>query len=138
MKIIFLMLMLLMLTPTISHAIHDDSGGVKCLDCHVTLPFDREKLVYTETVGTICTHCHQNAPCNNTEDSKDFGHPIAVKPSMPLPIDMPVDIKGRLTCITCHSYHAEFWDAEYNSAFLLRRPQGKKLCSTCHKDFPNL
>jgi predicted CXXCH cytochrome family protein len=54
---------------------------------------------------------------------------------MKIPIDMPLDQKGRLTCITCHSYHAEFWDTEYNNEALLRRSKGKKLCFTCHKKF---
>ena len=137
-SLFFLILAFLILTPTISLAIHDDPGGAKCLDCHVTLPFDREKLSYTEKVGAICRNCHSQYPCDNTNDSSGFAHPIEISPSMEIPVDMPMDAKGRITCITCHSYHAEFWDAEYNSEFLLRRPKGKKLCSTCHKNFPKI
>jgi len=135
-----LLVLFLLMIPASAKAIHDDPGGVKCLDCHVTLPFDRENLSYTEKVGDICRACHGKYPCNNKGDHNDFAHPIGVKPGMKMkiPVDMPLDLKGRLTCITCHSYHAEFWDAEYNSKFLLRRPQGKKLCSSCHKNFPHL
>jgi predicted CXXCH cytochrome family protein len=136
--ILSIILAFLTLTPAIALAIHDDPGGAKCLDCHVTLPFDREKLSYTEKVGEICRHCHSKYPCNNSDNQNSFAHPIEVTASMEIPVDMPVDAKDRITCITCHSYHAEFWDAEYNSEFLLRRPKGKKLCATCHKDFPKI
>jgi len=118
-------------------AIHDDPDKVKCLNCHVSLPFDRENLSYTAKVGDICRNCHRKYH-NNKNDDTGFAHPFEVIPSMKVPVDMPLDLKGRLTCITCHYYHAEFGDVEYNSKFLLRRPQGKTLCSTCHKNFPNL
>ena len=114
-------------------AIHDDTSKTKCLDCHVTLPFDRSKLSYTETVGSICRKCHQQFPCNPESADEGFSHPIEVQPTMSVPIDMPLDEKGRLSCITCHSYHAEFWDSEYNTEFLLRRSKGPTLCYTCHK-----
>lgn len=114
-------------------AVHDDTSKTKCLDCHVTLPFDRNKLSYTETVGTICRKCHQQFPCSTDSADEGFSHPIEVQPTMSVPIDMPLDEKGRLSCITCHSYHAEFWDSEYNTEALLRRSKGPTLCYTCHK-----
>jgi predicted CXXCH cytochrome family protein len=113
-------------------AIHDDTESTKCLDCHFTLPFDRAKLSYTEGVGDVCRKCHKEFPCQN-QVPDGFSHPLDLQPSMNIPLDMPLDKLGRLTCITCHSYHAEFWDSEYNNEFLLRRTKGVKLCYTCHK-----
>ncbi len=114
-------------------AIHDDTENTKCLDCHFTLPFNRDKISYTEKVGDICRKCHQEFPCHDQHSGKSFFHPLDVVPSINIPLDMPLDKQGRLTCITCHSYHAEFWDSEYNNEALLRRTKGVKLCHTCHK-----
>lgn len=131
--IFFYVLLVICLQGNPALAIHDDTSKTKCLDCHVTLPFDRNKLSYTETVGSICRQCHQQFPCGAASANEGFAHPIDVKPTMSIPIDMPLDEKGRLSCITCHSYHAEFWDSEYNTEFLLRRSKGPTLCYTCHK-----
>lgn len=131
--LLFLLATCLLLGASPALAVHDDAGDTKCLDCHFTLPFDREKLSYTEEVGEVCRSCHTSFPCNDAADKNGFAHPIKVVPTMTVPIDMPLDQKGRITCITCHSYHAEFWDAEYNNESLLRRTKGVKLCYTCHK-----
>lgn len=132
--LIYLFLILIgLLSPTTAMAIHSDPGDTKCLDCHFTLPFDRSKLSYTENVGETCRSCHEKFPCNDQANNEAFAHPTKVVPSMNIPIDMPLDKKGRITCITCHAYHAEFWDAEYNNESLLRRSKGVKLCYTCHK-----
>lgn len=131
--ILYFTLALIILTSGSAWAIHDDTSQTKCLDCHVTLPFDRSKLSYTETVGNICRNCHEQFPCSPGSESEGFSHPIDVEPTMSVPIDMPLDEKGRVTCITCHSYHAEFWDSEYNTESLLRRSKGPTLCYTCHK-----
>ncbi len=131
-----LFIFLSVLFPAAAHAVHDDpDDNTKCLDCHFTLPFDRDKLMYTEEVGQVCTRCHQQFPCD-PGNRDGFSHPVSVVPTMTIPIDMPLDKKGRVTCITCHSYHAEFWDAEYNNESLLRRSKGGTLCYTCHKNFP--
>lgn len=119
--------------PGLALAIHDDTENTKCLDCHFTLPFDRAKLSYTEEVGEVCLKCHEDFPCQNQQSEEGFTHPLRIIPSMNIPLDMPLDQQGRLTCITCHSYHAEFWDSEYNNESLLRRTKGVTLCYTCHK-----
>lgn len=136
-SIIFLMASVFYL-PLEALAVHDDQGDTQCLDCHQTLPFDREKLAYTELVGTTCQKCHQDFPCKAKKPHDGFSHPLEVTPppDMEIPRDMPLTGNGKITCITCHSYHAEFWDAEYNTEFLLRRSKGMKLCHTCHKKFP--
>jgi len=125
-----------LLPPLPAFAVHDDQGDTQCLDCHQTLPFDREKLAYSEEAGVTCRKCHQDFPCDASKAGDSFSHPIEVVPSMPIPRDMPVTASGKMTCITCHSYHAEFWDAEYKTESLLRRSKGVNLCHTCHKNFP--
>jgi len=134
-----LFILSLLLIPATALAVHDDPGKTKCLECHETLPFDRTKLVYTETIGGVCRRCHPSYPCDG-KDANALVHPIEVMvpDSMTIPIDMPLDKAGRLTCVTCHSFHAEFWDAEYDNEALLRRAKGMKLCYTCHKTLPGL
>ena len=130
----YLLLSVCILTATPVLAFHDDTENTKCLECHFTLPFDRTRLSYTQDVGSVCARCHENFPCKNTEGHKSgFSHPLDVVPSMTIPLDMPLNKDGLLTCITCHSYHAEFWDSEYNNESLLRRSKGPQLCFTCHK-----
>jgi hypothetical protein len=124
------------LCPSAALAVHDDRGDTQCLDCHQTLPFDREKLAYTDDVGTTCRKCHAEFPCGTQSNKEGFSHPLEVQPTMTIPRDMPLTASGKITCITCHSYHAEFWDAEYNTESLLRRSKGEKLCHTCHKKLP--
>jgi predicted CXXCH cytochrome family protein len=131
--IIRFLLVIVVFAPSIAFAIHDDTENTKCLDCHFTLPFDRSKLSYTEDVGGICKKCHTEFPCSSENEDKGFAHPLEVTPSMNIPLDMPLNKNGMITCITCHSYHAEFWDSEYNNESLLRRTKGVKLCYTCHK-----
>ena len=131
-----LILALVVLAPIPALAVHDNQGDTKCLDCHQTLPFDREKLAYTDEVGATCRKCHQKFPCQPQATNDGFSHPLEVVPTMPIPKDMPLTKSGKLTCITCHSYHAEFWDAEYKTEFLLRRAKGQSLCKTCHPKLP--
>ena len=132
-KFTCLLLFALIFTNTSVLAFHDDTENTKCLDCHFTLPFDRTNLTYTEMVGNICQQCHNSFPCKSGQKGEGFSHPLDIAPSMTIPLDMPLNKNGLITCITCHSYHAEFWDAEYNNDSLLRRSKGPKLCFTCHK-----
>lgn len=132
-KITYLVLCAAIFFGSPAMAIHDDTENTKCLDCHFTLPFDRTKLSYTEDVGQICSKCHSSFPCQENKEGNGFSHPLNLAPSMKVPLDMPLTKTGLLTCITCHSYHAEFWDAEYNNDSLLRRSKGSTLCFTCHK-----
>lgn len=131
-----ILILLGLILPLPALAVHDDQGDTKCLDCHLTLPFDREKLAYIDETDAACRKCHQDFPCNDKQPDNAFSHPIEVVPSMPVPRDMPLTESGKISCITCHSYHAEFWDAEYNTESLLRRSKGMPLCHTCHKKFP--
>jgi predicted CXXCH cytochrome family protein len=52
---------------------------------------------------------------------------------MSIPPDMPLDGSGRMTCITCHSFHYGDILTNGEKTFLLRREKGKMFCYTCHK-----
>jgi|GEM_PF-7127707 len=52
-----LLLCAAVLLPCSAFAVHDDQGNTQCLDCHQTLPFDREKLAYTDETGNTCRQC---------------------------------------------------------------------------------
>lgn len=133
---IALIITTIFLLPGVVFAVHDDQGDTQCLDCHQTLPFNRQQLIYTDEVGTTCKKCHTTFPCGPDGNADTFTHPLDATPTMSIPKDMPLSVSGKMTCITCHSYHAEFWDAEYNNESLLRRSKGMKLCHACHQNFP--
>jgi hypothetical protein len=131
--IVFLLYILLVILPNPVFAVHSDTAGTKCLDCHFTLPFDRTDVSFTAGVGNVCLKCHRDNSCLARRSDEGFFHPIDVVPSMYIPVDMPLNKIGEVTCITCHSYHAEFWEQEYQNEFILRRPKGVKFCRACHK-----
>ncbi len=115
----------LCLSPSALYAVHEVAGGIKCLDCHVGVPLDASRACsFNAGTSDTCRVCHKG----HIHD-----HPCNVVPSMQIPRDMPLDIKGRLTCITCHSFHTGYVDAEGGRAFFLRRERGKTFCYGCHK-----
>lgn|GEM_PF-1298417 len=115
---------LLCLSPSVLYAVHEAGEGGKCLDCHVRMPLDARRAgSFNEGISGTCHVCHKG---------HIHSHPVNVVPSMHVPRDMPLDIKGRLTCITCHSFHSGYVDAEGRKLFFLRRPKGETLCYSCH------
>jgi predicted CXXCH cytochrome family protein len=118
------------LVPTNSvYAVHDKSEKVDCYDCHPWLPFDKSNIAFTDKTDKTCISCHNKFH----ETSGGFSHPLHVIPSMHIPVDMPLDPAGNITCITCHSYHTGYKDSEGNKKYFLRRSQGKAFCYSCHK-----
>ena len=131
MKIFIIGIFLLFLfSPVAGLPFHDEIGKTRCLDCHVTLPFNPDKLTFHEDTVDVCRQCH-----NNFHGKADLGHPLGVVPSMNIPRDMPLDEKGKLTCITCHSYHTGDKSSGGINSHLLRRPEGMKFCYSCHRKF---
>ena len=108
-------------------AIHDEVGKVRCMDCHVRLPLKPNKLSFHEGTAAICKKCHDKG-----HFTPENSHPIEIAPSMKIPEDMVVDVKGKLSCITCHTYHADWKKDISDNPKLLRRPQGKTFCFYCH------
>jgi predicted CXXCH cytochrome family protein len=110
--------------PHMLYAIHDDLDGIKCLDCHVRIPFDKSRAyLFNAGIAGICSGCHKR-PMHS--------HPVEAVPSIQIPLDMPLDVKGRLTCITCHSFHNGEAVTDGEKTYLLRRQKGKTFCYSCH------
>lgn len=127
-RVILLLGLLLLVFPNAALSTHNEIGKTRCLDCHVTLPFNPERLSFYEDVAGVCRECHRSDHAKST-----LSHPVEVVPSMKIPRDMPLDRRGRLTCITCHTFHAEWQAVVDDNPYLLRRPEGKKFCYYCHK-----
>lgn len=117
--------------PVMAFPVHDKTD-VRCLDCHVSLPFAGVFLSFHENIRETCFRCHDNFPCNANFGSGEFSHPVDVKPTMTVPKDMVLDVKGRVTCITCHFFHEGDKSKVDMNAFYLRRPSGMRFCYACH------
>lgn len=112
-----------------------DTGKVRCLDCHVVLPFEDAELIFYEDIPLICAKCHGLYPCRaGNEDG--FSHPTEVLPTIKIPRDMVLDRLGRLTCITCHMYHDGVRPQADMPPFMLRRQPGVTFCYSCHQRLP--
>jgi hypothetical protein len=101
---------------------------VGCLVCHERLPFAGYEISFTEMVNEACMECHHK--------HSYFSHPIKVVPSMLIPADMPLSKNGKITCITCHTFHEGYMDKEggQKTSFLRRTTTGKLFCYSCHKN----
>ncbi len=104
-------------------------GEVACDECHLGAvdAADAGSSLFVADIETLCLRCHR-------EISLSMSHPMAVKPSIPLPVDMPLDWKGELTCTTCHYMH-EHADRSYHdqARFLRRQSSGQDFCRECHQ-----
>ncbi|OGR03683.1 MAG: hypothetical protein A2511_12890 [Deltaproteobacteria bacterium RIFOXYD12_FULL_50_9] len=76
-----------------------------------------------ETDIDVCYECHKDY-------NKIATHPVNVgpKPGMVIPQEYPVLPNGNISCISCHTAHAE------NIEFRLLKFSKKALCTGCHKD----
>jgi predicted CXXCH cytochrome family protein len=83
------------------------------------------RIVPAHAVDSSCERCH--------EMTAGTSHPIGMKPSMPVPDDLPLDAGGRMTCATCHDVAAARISGAPASSFLLRPSLGGDgLCAACH------
>lgn len=108
-------------------------GDLRCVECHVTLPFDGIPLLFHSDTNGICSGCHENDPCNPNGMISGFIHPVNVSPSFKVPEDMPLDVEKKIGCMTCHVYHDENKSPQDMNQHMLRRPPGLTFCYTCHK-----
>ncbi|MBI4685660.1 MAG: cytochrome c3 family protein [Nitrospirae bacterium] len=129
-KTAFLIFFLAVVSFDTAHAVHDEADKTGCLECHFRLPFEGSAITFNEESGEACIRCHNLYHGS----AKGFPHPLNVIPLAPVPPDMPVDAKGRVTCITCHTYHSGYKDADGNRGYFLRRAKGKTFCYGCHKN----
>jgi hypothetical protein len=108
---------------------HGTARGLRCLDCHTSLPFNNRDIVFYDDTYRICLSCHKSY--HGSESG--FAHPSRIVPSMSVPADMPLDSRGRITCITCHTFHSGYYgDGKGKRVLYLRRVKGKTLCYSCH------
>ncbi len=109
-----------------------------CNDCHLRdpIPITRKESgtnLFLADIETLCLRCH-------TEMTLSMSHPIGMKPTFSLPLDMYLDWRGQMTCTTCHYMHHKKDGANGggNGMYLRRNSKGKNFCFECHQqDFLN-
>ncbi|OKY76082.1 MAG: hypothetical protein BM485_05425 [Desulfobulbaceae bacterium DB1] len=114
---------------------HGESG-IRCLDCHVSLPLDGLEFRFHDDLHLLCLRCHKDYSCKPDGGDGYFRHPIAVVPSFKIPADMPLDVKMKMNCMTCHLFHDEKKAKQDLHLHLLRRSPGSSFCLTCHTKLP--
>lgn len=119
--------------PAIASHSHD-GNGMRCLECHVFLPFEGVPLLFHSDINSICSGCHASYHSSLKAENRGFSHPVSIVPSFKIPKDMPLDSEKRIGCMTCHVYHEEKKAFEDLQPFLLRRPPGLTFCYACHKE----
>lgn len=102
---------------------HDFTG--RCLDCHLTMPTEEKKgipLVFTKEISFLCEKCH--------EEGKGPSHPVDMRASMNIPPVFPLNRRGNITCVTCHSVHKK--DRPGKRYILRVEESGELFCMICH------
>lgn len=111
-----------------------DNAEMRCLDCHVKLPFQGVVLSFYSDIPTMCTGCHRDYPCRNDAQTENgYIHPVGILPTMVIPDDLALDEEGQISCITCHFYHDKGKAELAAHGQYLRRSTVKRLCMSCHK-----
>lgn len=133
-----------------AHDQMDEKGKIyanKCLYCHVKMPdpkkdeFKDIKLV--KNMESVCQGCHvirgnHSGNFNHMIKPSDKYLSIMAKMEITFGIKMPLDEKGKMTCMTCHNPHekgvipadrpsAKGADSKY------RHRLPKIICIECHK-----
>lgn len=114
------------------YAAGHSGGEVRCLDCHVSLPFENRPIRLHAGISALCLGCHGRFPCNPEGKESYFSHPLDVVPDFEIPADMPLDSEKKIGCMTCHIFHYEKKESADLQPSLLRRTPGIKLCFSCH------
>ncbi len=92
-----------------------------CLDCHRAIPAPGAKdIILKRDVTVLCGKCH---------DRQDaLSHPVDIKPPMRVPSELPLDSRGMVTCVTCHSVH----EPGFGPSHIRTRVVGSGFCVLCH------
>jgi predicted CXXCH cytochrome family protein len=77
-------------------------------------------MVFTNDISFLCLTCHG--------DVKEASHPVEMTPSMNVPGEFPLDWKGEMTCVTCHTIHRRGYDPSHLRSAVL----GEAFCKRCH------
>jgi len=72
--------------------------------------------------------------CHSDIFDEGYIHPVDMRPvKTTIPIDMPLDSSGKITCNTCHDVHSNYETPMGTRSFFLRRLEtGKRFCDICH------
>lgn len=109
---------------------HSDVAETGCLDCHMGLPFKDAPNRFHDSSDEVCIRCHRIS-------ETAVSHPVGVKPGHKLPVDMPLNSRGEIMCITCHTYHTSILIPSLKKkAFLRRTVADRMFCISCHKTDP--
>jgi len=123
---VLILVLLAMASPAFSVAgpypgrgYHDFSG--RCLDCHIKMPVPGGKRpTLKKDVTVLCEKCH--------EEQDGLSHPVDVRPVMQVPDYLPLDWRGMVTCVTCHSVH----EPGFGPSHIRTSAGGQGFCVLCH------
>lgn len=113
---------------------HNGPLKVACIECHAHLPFNGSAPALRSEIGGVCSTCHQRH--HGTDRIRS--HPVSRVSAMKTPPDMLLDSRGKIVCITCHTFHGEYRDEDGKRSYYLRRTPGKIFCFSCHKTLPGM
>ncbi|MDH4163678.1 MAG: cytochrome c3 family protein [Nitrospirota bacterium] len=99
----------------------------KCDSCHSSVGV-RSRGILRKSVGHICGECHRM--------NDALHHPVDMDPAMEIPADLSLDIRGVLTCATCHNVHrSRFHPLTGERTMYLRRDGPRRaFCESCHRN----
>ncbi len=129
-SLLFVIVLVLIFTMPVKTAAHNFIGKVGCFECHERLPLDKAALVLRPNIEDVCAKCH------NLE--KRLSHPVGKVPKTLVPLDMPLDKEGQISCVTCHDVHMPAINklTGKKTYYLRRMSKGKKFCYACHAKLP--
>ncbi len=109
---------------------HNFIGKVGCFECHEKLPLKGEVQKLRPHIEKICMKCH-------SFESR-LSHPVGIMPKLAVPVDMPLDREGKVSCITCHDVHMSAINklTGTKTSYLRRTTKGKRFCYSCHPKIP--
>jgi hypothetical protein len=95
----------------------------RCLECHLTVPQSGGSAgAFRKDISAMCADCHSS--------TQAVSHPVDVVPSMEVPAEFPLDWRGFLTCVTCHTVHGDGYGAYHMRSGAV----GGDFCGLCHSD----
>lgn len=128
---LFMSLLLIFAMPERA-AGHNFIGKVGCFECHEKLPLGDAALHLKANIEKVCMKCHKL--------DKRLSHPVGMVPKVIIvPLDLPLDKEGRVSCITCHDVHMSAVNkfTGKKTHYLRRILKGKKFCYACHVKLPS-
>lgn len=129
-NLLLFLVLALFLTVTERAAGHNFIDKVSCFECHEKLPLEGTDTILRTNIEKICMKCHSF--------ENKLSHPVGIVPNAPVPLNMPLDREGRISCITCHDIHMQPVNklTGKKTYYLRWASKGKKFCYACHGKIP--